>query len=114
MNKKLVTMFGLTILPVLPVVVLAINIPPTPSTTYSYPLEIVTTIINGVFRILWPIFGAVAVGMLIFAGFQFLTAHGEPAKISSAKNALIWGVVGVAVALLSSTIPYIVTTYLGL
>ncbi len=49
--------------------------------------------------VVWPIFLGVVVIMFIYAGFLFLTAQGEPGKVSEAKKALIWAVVGIIVAI---------------
>lgn len=40
-----------------------------------------------------------AVLYLLYAGFMFVTARGEPAKIVKARNALLWGCVGIALIL---------------
>ena len=44
--------------------------------------------------------GILGVIMFIYAGFQYLTASGDDAKITKAKNTLLYAVVGVAVAVL--------------
>jgi hypothetical protein len=36
---------------------------------------------------------------LIYAGFMFVTAKGDPGKIKSARDALLWGLVGAALIL---------------
>ncbi len=43
----------------------------------------------------------IAVIFLIFAGYVFITGAGAPEKITKARNMLVWGLVGVAVAILS-------------
>lgn len=45
-----------------------------------------------------------AVLMLVWAGFQFATAQGNPDKIEKAKKNLVWTVVGIAVILASRAI----------
>ena len=107
-NKKLVALSA-AILLLFPVVILALNIPPTPGDG----INIINAIDVIIYGLMWPIFGGFAVVMFIYAGFLFLTAQGEPSKLSSARNAIIWGVVGVAVGLLSSSIPWIVQSILG-
>jgi hypothetical protein len=49
--------------------------------------------------ILMPIGGVVAVVMIMYAGFLFVTAGGEPGQITKAKDALLWGVIGAAILL---------------
>ena len=41
----------------------------------------------------------VIVFMLVYVGFKFVTARGEPAGISSARNALLWTIVGALILL---------------
>lgn len=36
---------------------------------------------------------------LLFAGFMFVTAKGDPTKLKKAQNALLWGLVGAALIL---------------
>lgn len=36
---------------------------------------------------------------LLYAGFMFVTAKGDPEKLKKAKNALLWGLVGTALIL---------------
>ena len=52
--------------------------------------------------------------MVVFAGFKYLTARGEPSKIQEANKALIWALVGVAVGLLANSASGIVNWLLGL
>lgn len=65
-------------------------------------------IINGILNLIWPIFIGFAVIMFIVAGFFFIKAQGEPDELKTARDFLIWGVVGVAVAVMAFTIPYFI------
>jgi hypothetical protein len=67
--------------------------PPFKSTSI---VELIRTIIN---EILLPIGGVVAVLMVMYAGFQYVTAQGNPGKIKDASNALRWAVIGAAILL---------------
>lgn len=51
--------------------------------------------------------------MIIWSGFLFVTAQGDPAAISKAKQNFIWTVVGVAIVLASKAIVDYVTGLLG-
>lgn len=42
---------------------------------------------------------AIAIIMILVAAFQFLTAAGNEEKVSTARKSLVWGLVGIAVAL---------------
>ncbi len=41
----------------------------------------------------------VVILMLVYVGFLFVTARGEPAKITTARQALLWTVVGALILL---------------
>jgi len=57
---------------------------------------LIETIIND---ILIPIGGVVAVLMIMYAGFLFVTARGNEGQISKAKQALLYAVIGAAILL---------------
>ena len=57
---------------------------------------LITTIIKD---ILIPIGSVVAVVMVIYAGFLFVTARGDTGQITKAKDALLWAVIGAAILL---------------
>ena len=80
----------------------------------SNNLDISIVLDNILTFLVWPIFGTFAIAMFIFAGVQFFTAKGEPGKLATARTSLIWGMVGLAVALLASTIPFIVKNILNI
>lgn len=64
----------------------------------------VKTIINVVLGIV----GLVAVVMVIIGGISFITSQGDAAKISKAKNTVLYGVIGLVIALLAFAIVYFV------
>ncbi len=52
-----------------------------------------------------------AVIMLVYAGYLFLGAAGDPKKVEQAKAAVVWSIVGVVVMILARAIKnYIVTS----
>lgn len=53
------------------------------------------TILNAVIYILFP----VIVLMLVYTGFLFVAAQGNPAKIQEARRALVWTIIGALVLL---------------
>jgi hypothetical protein len=57
---------------------------------------LIETIVND---ILMPIGGVVAVMMIMYAGFMYVTASGDPGKIKTAHEALKWAVIGAAILL---------------
>lgn len=59
-------------------------------------------------EVLSIIAGAVAIIMIIYSGLKYITSGGDTSKVASAKNALIYAVVGIAVAVLAQTIVRVV------
>lgn len=91
----------------LPVSVFALNFPP-PAANFG-----VIPFIDALISVVFYIVVGLSVVMFIVAGFMFITAQGEPGKIKLAREAVIWGAVGVGIALLSTTIPWLVNSFLG-
>ncbi|MFB6212566.1 MAG: pilin [Candidatus Magasanikbacteria bacterium] len=52
----------------------------------------------------YTIFFIAAAGAFLYSAFLYLTAAGDEEQVEDAKNALIYGIVGVAVALLAFAI----------
>lgn len=63
----------------------------------------------------WFLFvaGAIAVIYLILAGYQYITAAGDPEKATKAKNAIIYAVIGIVVIVLSYVIVTTVASEAG-
>ena len=61
--------------------------------------------------LLWAI-GVVAVIMLVIGGFKYVTSNGDSNQIHSAKNTILYAVIGLAVAILGQVIvTYVVTWF---
>lgn len=67
------------------------------STNLFGPTGIFKTITN----VLLYIIGAIAVIMLIIGGVRYVTSNGESANVTSAKNTILYAVVGIIVAILA-------------
>lgn len=67
-------------------------------------------IANTIVTILSIVVGVVAVIMIIFAGYKYIVAGGDSGKISSAKNTLIYAIVGLIIASLAQLIVHTVLT----
>ncbi len=61
----------------------------------------VTNVFRVAAQILTIIAGALAVIMVIYAGIKYTTSGGDASKVASAKQALIYALVGVAIVILS-------------
>ncbi len=70
-------------------------------------------IIGNVIDFIFKIVIVLAPLMVIVGGFLFLTAGGNPQKISQGRNLLIWTAVGFLVVLLSKAILAIINLILG-
>lgn len=108
MKKKLSVLISMGLLTVLlvPMLALAQEEPPAAADLWA--------ILDTATRWFYGIFLALAVLMVIYAGFMFLTAGGDAEKISKAREALMYAVVGVVVALLARSIVPIAKALLGL
>jgi cytochrome bd-type quinol oxidase subunit 2 len=63
-----------------------------------------TTIIKTVINILSVIVGVVAVVMIIFGGLKYITSGGDSSNVSSAKNTIIYAIVGLVIVALAQFI----------
>lgn len=59
-----------------------------------------TTVINVVLAVV----GFVAVIMIIMGGISFITSQGDSSKVTKARNTILYGVIGLVVALLAFAI----------
>lgn len=56
--------------------------------------------------------GAIAVIMLIFGGLRYVTSTGDAARVKAAKDTILYGIIGVVVAILAFAIVNFVVTQL--
>ena len=73
----------------------------------------VNSLIQTVVNVMFFILGAVAVIMIIWSGIRYVTSAGNQTAVVSAKNTLIYAVVGLVVALLAYAIVSFVIEALG-
>lgn len=57
------------------------------------------TILMNVLDVVQTLMIMAATLYLLYAGFMFVTAKGDPTRLKTAQNALLWGLVGVALIL---------------
>jgi|ERR1039458_4175163 ABC-type Fe3+ transport system permease subunit len=58
-------------------------------------------IVRAAVSVLSIIIGAAAVLMIVVSGLRYITSSGDSAKVSAAKNTLIYALIGVAIAALA-------------
>jgi TRAP-type C4-dicarboxylate transport system permease small subunit len=61
-------------------------------------------LIKNIVNILLYALGAVAVVMIVIGGIKYTTSNGDSSAISSAKNTILYAVIGLVVALLAYAI----------
>jgi hypothetical protein len=63
----------------------------------------------------WIFTGAIvfSIVLILLAAIEYMRSSGEPAKVTSATNKLIWVAVGVAVAILARTLPLLIGGIFG-
>ncbi len=108
MKKSLILLSAASLL-VLPFAVSAIVIGNPPSGGISS----VEQVINAILTPVWQVFIGLAVIMIIISGILFLTAAGNAEKVTQARNAFLWGIVGIVVGIIAFSIVAIVRGGLG-
>lgn len=64
----------------------------------------VNNIVNTIVSILSYVVGVVAIIVVLLAGFKYITAAGDSGKITSAKNTLVYAIIGLVIAALAQVI----------
>jgi hypothetical protein len=60
--------------------------------------------LSQILKIVFGIMSAVAVLMIVIAGFRFVVAQGNPQDVAKARQTIIYSVIGLAVALTAEAI----------
>jgi hypothetical protein len=60
--------------------------------------------IKDVLQIVYVTLGALSVVLLIVAGLRYMTAQGEPTKVTQAKNAILYALIGLVIAAMAAVI----------
>lgn len=68
------------------------------------------SVINTVIEIVLAIMGVVAVGVMIYGGYLYMTSIGDASKAKRARDVILYGLVGLVVALLAFAIVSLVGT----
>ena len=111
--KKVLTTLALAGILALPAVGLAQEIPPetapTVITTATGMIDLIERIGNWVFAFLLVVAGI----FLIYAGFLWVTAGGNPENVTKARTMLINALIGIAIALLARGLVLVVRGIIG-
>ena len=111
--KKIILSLVLISFLALPVLSLAQSPPPSsPSSGTLLPLRstnvinVLENVVDWLFTVLL-IFAAI---FIVIAGFQFVTAQGDPEKVKKARDMILYAIIGIVVALLARGIIYFAET----
>lgn len=63
-----------------------------------------TNTVQDIINILLLLIGAVSVVMIVIGGFKYVTSNGDQNNIVSAKNTILYAVIGLIVAIMASAI----------
>ena len=61
-------------------------------------------IVNTIINVALGVIGLIAVVMIILGGVQYTTSSGDAAKVKKAKDTIMYGIIGLVVALLAFAI----------
>ncbi|HEY1645191.1 MAG TPA: hypothetical protein VGF75_02280 [Candidatus Saccharimonadales bacterium] len=68
----------------------------------------VETLATKVVNLFSIVVGIIAVVMIIYAGFRYITSGGESGSVSSAKNTLLFAIIGIIIVVLAQLIVHFV------
>lgn len=73
-----------------------------------------TPIFRIVTNVLLFIIGAVSVIMLIIGGFRYVTSQGDQTQVQSAKNTILYSIVGIVVAILAyAAVNFVISSFVN-
>ena len=109
MKKKLVilSLIGLLLMPTILLAQVTPEVPPAVSQLPTTKVALVT-LIDNIAKWIYAIVFALAIIFILVSAFQFLTAAGNPEKITSARQILIYALVAVAVAVVAWGLPKLI------
>ncbi|MFC2601886.1 MAG: pilin [Candidatus Saccharimonas sp.] len=71
-----------------------------------------TPIFRIVTNVLLFVIGAVSVIMLIIGGFRYVTSQGDQTQVQSAKNTILYSIIGIVVAILAyAAVNFVVSSF---
>lgn len=72
------------------------------------------TVLQTVTNVLLLIVGAVSVIMIVIGGLKYTTSNGEAKQIESAKNTILYAVIGIVVAIFAyAIVQFIISSFAG-
>lgn len=86
--------------------------PSSPRVTTITSVQDIFDIIQTIINWLAATFFAVAVIFIFYAAYLYLTAAGDPEKLTKAKNQLIYSIVAIAIGLIAFSVTTIVSNFI--
>lgn len=75
-------------------------------------IKTVTDLVNEILKFLFNLALVICPIIIVYAGFLYITAAGNPQKIETAQKTLVWALIGLAVVLVASAVPNIIKNVL--
>ncbi len=111
MTKKILGVAGIAAMSLLPLLAGAQT--PSPVPVVGNPIDQVFNLLRSIANYFLTAIIVVAAIMVIWAGWNYMTAGGDEGKVSTAKNTIIYAVIGVGVALLAQLIVAVAGAIVG-
>lgn len=70
----------------------------------SNPENAINSVITDSLNILTVVVGIIAVVMIVYGGFRYVTSGGDATRVASAKNTLMYAIIGLIIAVLAQVI----------
>lgn len=70
-------------------------------------------VVNAVLKVVLSFVGLIAVGVMIYGGFVYMTSTGDAGKAQKGKHVIMYGLIGLVVALLAYAIVIFVSQSIG-
>lgn len=74
------------------------------NTPVSDPIAGENGVLAGIGNIVSFVAGAAAVILLVYGGIKYITSGGDPSKISSARDTILYALIGLAIVVLARTL----------
>ena len=69
-------------------------------------------IIANITKVLLFLMGAISVIMIIIGGFRYVTSQGDQTQVQSAKNTILYSIVGIVVAILAyAAVNFVISSF---
>ncbi|MGB9681334.1 MAG: hypothetical protein ACPLXL_02210 [Minisyncoccia bacterium] len=76
------------------------------------PTSTVWDLIEGLLKVAFNLAIPLSVGVVIYAGYLYITSAGNEKKVQQAHKTLIWGLIGFAAILIAKSVPKIIENFL--